>query len=269
LKKVVKVLTVIYRVSFALLGLFVAVTHTLIENKVVDWSRWIVVAGAITVGFLAFFDNVGVIFFKYKAYEREHARSEMNQPCIGALNSITTNHDVPLAKLGISVFAIRGRLELKWRVVPWWGKHLKQVFRFRLSDYPPEVPIRWTKGKGAIGECWQDGVAVVHDRRQAAASYGSRGQRPTKENYLKLPEQIRSGFTFNEFKQTVDNWGEILAMPITERGTANLIGVLSIDCLMDYYTDKTPPITTALDHGDVKLFAGTTAAVVRKDLPKA
>jgi hypothetical protein len=269
LKQLVKVVTVIYRICFALLGLFVAVTHTLIENKVVDWSRWLVVAGAIAVGILAFVDNVGRIVFKYKAYQREHARSEMNQPCIAALNSIMTAHNVPLAKLGVSVFAIRGRLELKGRVVPWWGKHLKQVFRFRLSDYPPEAPIRWTKGKGTIGECWKDGIAVLHDRRQVAASYGSTGQRPTKQDYPQLSEQIRSGFTLKEFIQTVDNWGEILAVPITEKQTARLIGVLSIDCLMDYYSATTPPIATALNFGDVRLFAASTAVLVRDDVPKA
>ena len=113
MKKVLKVLAVIYRISFALLGLFVAVANTLIQNKVADWSRWIVVAGAIAVGFLVFIDNIGVVFFKYKAYEREHARSEMLQPCIAALNSIVTKHNVPLSDLGVSVFAIRGKFGLK------------------------------------------------------------------------------------------------------------------------------------------------------------
>jgi len=263
--KISKVLAVIYRVLFAAAGLSVVVLHALIENKVVDWSRWIVVAAAIAVGALAFIDNVRVIFYKYQAYEREKARSEMHKPLIGALDFITDYHKAPLKTLGVSVFAIRRAWRFKWRIVPWWGKQLKQVFRFRVSGYPPDVAVRWTKGKGAVGACWEKGIAVIHNRREAARLYGSNGQPPTKQNYDVLPEQVRCGFTYNEFIQTIDNWGEILAMPITEDKTGRFLGVLSIDCLMSYYTTDD---TKVLDHDDVRIAAGGAAFSVAKDVPK-
>ncbi len=260
-----EVLPVIYRIVFAAAGLSVVLLHALIDNNVVHWSPWIVVAVATAVGALAFLDNIRVIFYKYQAYQREKARSEMHKPLIAALNSITEARETPLEVLGISVFAVRRGWDLRWWVVPWWAKLLKQIFRFRLSDYPPDAAVRWTKGKGAIGACWESGVPVLHDRRDAAARYGEKGRRPDKKSYRQLPEEVRSRFTHHEFIQTIDNWGEILAMPIKSEKTGRLVGVLSIDCLMRYYTR---PDMTVLAGEDIKVFAGLAASVVQGDVPR-
>ncbi len=260
-----KSLAVIYRLVFAAAGLSVVVLHTLIDNKLVHWSAWIVVAVAIAVGTLAFIDNVRVIVYNRQAYEREKARSEMHQPLIGALNSILEARKVPLDPLGISVFVIRRTWGLNWWVVPWRGKQLKQIFRFRLSNYPPEAAVRWTRGKGAIGACWENSIPVLQNRREVAARYGEKGQPPTKENYNELPEEDRSGFTRLEFIQTIDNWGEILAVPIWAENAARLIGVLSIDCLMSYYTT---PDMKVLDYDEVRVFARGAAFAVQEDASK-
>lgn len=263
--KVLKVLAVIYRVLFAAAGLSVVVLHTLIENKVVKWSPWIVVSVAIAVGTLAFIENIRVLVYKYQAYEREKARAEMHQPLVGALNSITEARKVPLEVLGIGVFAIGRAWSLKGWVVPWRGEQLKQIFRFRLSNYPPDVPVRWTKGKGAIGACWASETPVLHDRRAAAGRYGGNAQQLTKEKYKQLSEEDRSGFTRSEFIQTIESWGEILAMPIRADGTNRMIGVLSVDCLSSQYTTANMKV---LDYSDVEIIAGGAAYAVREDVAK-
>jgi len=254
----------IYRGVLVIIGASVGVLTVLIETQIVHWSPWVVASVAITLGVVTCVDNVRLLAFKFQAHERGAARSRMHQPLVGALNAVAVARGVPLDKLGISVFAIRRGIGMKWWFIPWRVERLKRVFRFRLSNYPPPSPVRWTKGKGTIGECWQTGIKAIHDRRSAAARYG-RGNHPTGDRYEGVAAIDRCGFTESEFIQTIDKYGEILAVPITEQHSGELIGVLSIDCLLSAYT---PAVVTILDGDDIEEIAGGAAFTVRDDVPR-
>jgi hypothetical protein len=256
--------TYAYRVLYALAGLVLVILQTLVVNKVVEWSPTVVVWVAIGVGAVAFIDNLRLIRFKYHAHEREAARSRMHKPLVGALNAIAEARNVPLEHLGVSVFAIRRKWRLKWYVLPWRPRRLKRIFRFRLSDYPPESAVDWTIGKGTIGKCWQLGTVVLHDRRPVAAQYG-REQPPTEQQFLQMPADDRCGFTLPEFIQTIGKYGEILAVPVAAKHTGRIIGVLSIDCLAGAYADAQ---VTVLGGDVIEEIAGGAAMVVRDDVPK-
>jgi hypothetical protein len=253
-----------YRVVFAAAGLSVVVLGALVNNKVVAWGPWVVVSIASAVGLVAFIDNLRLIYFKYQAHEREAARSRMHKPLIGALNTITEARGVPLEALGISVFAIRAKWGTLWRVIPWRVKQLRRIFRFRLSDYPPESAVKWTEGKGTIGKCWETGLPVLHDRRPVAIHHG-KGNHPAPEQFSQIPAADRCGFTHSEFVRTIDKYGEILAVPITAKHTGLLVGVLSIDCLAGAYASSE---MTVLRGDEIEEVAGGAAILVRDDVPK-
>lgn len=259
-------MTTAYRIMLALSALVIGTLQALIANKVVSWNPWVVVAVACGFGIVVFLDNVRLVKQKLQAHERHALRSRMHQPLIGALNAVTTARPVGLPALGISVFAVKRSWFLRWHLVPWRKARLKRLFRFRLSEHPAESKVDWTIGKGTIGECWKDGVPVLHDRRQVAAQYG-RGNYPADEQaFSMLTDAERCGFTRDEFVQTIDKYGEILAVPVKARHAGDLIGVLSIDCLASSYVSPTAP--SVLHGGDIEEIAGGAAWLIRDDVPK-
>jgi len=255
-----------YRVGLALSALVIGTLQALVANKVVSWPPWIVVAVASGFGLVVFLDNIRLVKRRLQAHERHAMRSRMHQPLVGALNAVTTARSVELPALGISVFAVKRSWYFKWYLIPWRKTRLKRLFRFRLSEHPAESKVDWTIGKGTIGECWRDGVPVLHDRRQVAARYG-RGSYPADDlAYSALTQSDRCGFTRDEFVQTIDKYGEILAVPINARHSGDMIGVLSVDCLASSYEGPAAP--SVLAGGDIEEIAGGAAWLIRDDVPK-
>lgn len=246
-------------------GLSVGILQALVGTKVVQWSPWVVVSVASAFGAVAFLDNIRLIRHKLQAHERHAARSRMHQPLVGALNTITDLRDVQLRELGISVFAIRTSWYLKFYFFPWRKTRLKRLFRFRLSEHPAESAVEWTKGKGTIGKCWEVRVPVLHDRRSVAAQFG-KDNRPDEATFVQLTPEQHCGFTRQEFIETIDKYGEILAVPIKAQHSGELIGVLSIDCLATAYPSPDSP--SALAGDAVETVAGSAAWLIREDVPK-
>jgi hypothetical protein len=258
-------ISIFYRVLFALAGLAVVVINALIERKIVDWNPLIAVYVASAVGAIAVADNLAQLKFKYDAQERNAARSRMHKPVISGLVSITKARPVDFEQLGVSVFGIRREWVRKYKVVPLYLERLHRSLRFRLSDYPSESPVSWTKDKGAIGECWEKGIAVRHDRRAAAAAFGDPSV-ATEAMFATLTPEQRSGFTFAEFVETIEKYGEILAVPVRAKHSGELIGILSIDCVADAYAGHGAP--TILEGDDIKVFARRAANLIRDDVGK-
>jgi hypothetical protein len=128
--------------------------------------------------------------------------------------------------------------------------------------------VTWNKGKGTIGECWRTGIGVLHDRRAVAARYGRHGRYgyPSEVQYPSLPVEARSGFTRGEFIQTIDKYGEILAVPVVkDQLSGDLIGVLSIDCLASAYAGREHPVLAGIN---IEEIAGGAAFTICGDLPK-
>jgi hypothetical protein len=149
--------------------------------------------------------------------------------------------------------------------VPWHEERLRRILRFRISDHPDESDVFWSKGKGAIGECWARGIPIPKDMRAIAAKFGNRIQ-ATEADFLALTDAERCGFTFAEFIQTIGKYGEIYAMPIRAEHTGEPIGVLSIDCVTEAYADEHAP--SILSGGDIEVFARRAARYIRDDVAK-
>lgn len=258
-------IAVAYRVFYAFAGFAAVATNVLIEKKLVNWDARIAVAIGIGVGLLAFFDNIRLIKFKFEAHERNAARSRMHKPTISALSSVTKTRQVDLERLGVSVFDFHRTWVRRYKVVPLYEQRLRRVLRFRLSDYPPESAVAWSKGKGAIGECWEKGIPILHDRRSAAAAFGDPRQ-ATEVTFASLTDEQRAGLTFEEFVTTISKYGEIFAVPIRAKHTGELMGVLSIDCSLDAYAGESAP--SILEGADIEVFAQRAALLIRDDVAK-
>lgn len=259
------VFTWAYRIIFAMAGFALVVISALIDRKVVGWAPVVGVYVAFGVGLLAFLDNLRLLRFKFQAHERGAARARMHKPLVNALDSITDCRPIRMTMLGISVFVIKRKWVLKCRFVPWYEKRLRRLLRFRLSDYPAESRVDWSIGKGTIGECWATGEPVLHDRRSTAARYG-KGHHPNEQEYAALSEEEHCSFSLPEFNQTIDKYGEILAVPIVAKHSGEQIGVLSIDCLAEAYAGESSPPILAGD--EVEVFAGRAAFYIRDDVAK-
>jgi hypothetical protein len=259
-------IAIAYRVLYAVAGFAAAATNVLIEKKLVNWDARIAVGIGVGVGLLAFVDNIRLIKFKFEAHERNAARSRMHKPTISALSAISKTRLVDLESLGVSVFDFHRSWVRRYKVIPMYEQRLRRILRFRLSDYPPESAVAWSKGKGAIGECWEKGISILHDRRSAAATFGDPRQ-ATEATFASLTDEQRVGLTYEEFVTTISKYGEIFATPIRARHSGELMGVLSIDCSLDAYAggEAAPSI---LEGADIEVFAQRAALLIRDDVAR-
>ncbi|KRD07782.1 hypothetical protein ASE48_10115 [Mycobacterium sp. Root265] len=256
-----------YRILYAFAGFALLVLNVLIEKKVVDWDPMVAVWAACGVGLVALFDNVRLIKFKYDARERNAARARLYRPMFSALVALSDIREgIHVFDLGVSVFKI-SRVWFLWcGVIPWSEKRLVRIVRLRLSDSPNESNVRWTKGKGAIGVCWQSNVAVHHDRRADAATWGKNGQYPSEAQFADLQDDQKRGMNREEFIQTIDKYGEILAVPMVTPHKGEQLGVLSVDCLATAYAG--PDSQSILQGEDIEAIAVRTARLTRDDVGK-
>jgi hypothetical protein len=255
-----------YRICYALAGAALVITQALVVNKVVHWNPWVVVGIAGGVGLLAFVDNLRLLRFKFLAAERNGARARMYRPLTAAFVSISeARGNISILKLGASVFTVEKRWTRRWKIFPWREERLGRLLRFRISDYPQESNVTWTRDKGAIGACWTTGQPVLRDRRATAARYG-RPNYPTEAQLQSMSVQEHCGMTLPEFIQTIGKYGEILAAPVVARNKGKLIGVLSIDCLADAYASPSSPSILAGD--DIEVFALRAARLLQDHVAK-
>lgn len=256
-----------FRICFAIAGLALVVVQALIVTKVVPWSGWVAVSIASGVGFVALIDNIRTASIRYRGFERNKARNRMFKPLIAALDAVTiarADEKVRLVHLGASVYIIRSFWGRRFFCVPWRKVRLHRIVRFRLSERPDESKVDWTKGKGTVGACWETPDATLHDRRQVARDYG-KGKHPTREEFARLPDEVTCKFSYDEFIQTIDRYGEILAVPIKKRG-GDPIGVVSIDCVAKAYDSPESP--SILGGDDIEEFAARAAGYISADVAK-
>ena len=70
----------------------------------------------------------------------------------------------------------------------------------------------WTKGKGVIGKCWEEARDVGANLADEWAPYAG----CSKADWDALPDEVRYGFTFEEFQRSPLAQGAIVATPIID-----------------------------------------------------
>lgn len=174
-------------------------------------SIW-VVAGVALIGSLSRVFHL--VFFG----RRDEARAHVQQALKVLVWDVHELTDIDVRTLGASAWMVQGFWPFSW---------LHRLGRERFSAVPPPSRIRWTKGKGHIGRCWETGQQVVanvkaRDSEQqsisSAAEWGA------------LPQDRRMGMSFKEYERIRRKYGTVIAMPVTDGKRGNrVVGVISLD----------------------------------------
>jgi hypothetical protein len=120
---------------------------------------------------------------------------------------------IPFTQIGFHAFLVK----------PGWRKHLVRVGRVRLPYRAESSGIRWTKGKGVIGECWRSGETIVADNTDLL----SECKRVGKLAWNSSPAESRMGLSYDECLRT-KTFGAIMAVPIVDR-KGEFRGCVSLD----------------------------------------
>jgi hypothetical protein len=151
---------------------------------------------------------------------------------------------------GVSVYRIPGH-RWPWRLLP-----LKAEFRNRFSGEPGPSHIKWTRGKGMIGLCWEEQSTQYKDLRAIIKRHAN----ITREKFdgLRRPD-VKMGLNFDEFHRIVGKYAEVRAVPISNRDRTRMIGVLAVDIPAD---KSSPGDLPRLDAADVREVTSTAARIV-------
>lgn len=134
----------------------------------------------------------------------------------GLLVDLAAITKVKITDLGVSVFSSRALI----------GERIVRVSRYRLDEAPQATRVRWTRGKGAVGQCWDTGRPVHRDWRPNLQEYSH--VELTREDFERIPEDGRDGFTYEEFRAMAAKYREVLAHPILSEA-GEMLGVISVD----------------------------------------
>lgn len=241
------------RASLAVGSGTIAVVNTLTERHILKISNGWQIGLVIGLATVAFSDNLRHAVRRFVEPGREEARIRTQKTLIALLFAISQARGVDVTYLGSSVFVLR-RAGLLRR------KTLVRRFRFRLANHPQATDVRWTKGKGTVGACWETGRAAYRYRRSVAERYGTRDLSPAE--YAQLRDNVKSGFTREEFLSMVNKYAEVLAVPI-KSDQGELIGVLSVDLTAD-----APAGPQYLSGNAVERTVGETIGLMRDDIPR-
>lgn len=214
--------------------------------------------GVTGVALVVFVDSSIRARHEYKRPAAEVARVRVRKPALGALITVAAMtkwnecdgeeglcFQRRLQDLGANVF-IAGRRRL------WRQPRLRRLERIRLTDYPQPSSVHFSQGKGVVGLCWRNARPEHVDWSPIARRWGSSDL--SGDEWAKIPEEDKYGFTRDEFVAMAGKYAEILAVPVTEPD-GTLLGCLAVDRVYDPTQDDA---TVLNDHGVIR--AVTVAA---------
>jgi hypothetical protein len=138
----------------------------------------------------------------YAGLRRADARRQNVTEALNALLvALSETEHIQIPDIACSVYLVEGHLI--------GNQELREFVRVTLGMSPSSA-VRWTKGKGVIGRCWET-EAITHVNLHRL---NERLADITEERYYTLTESARMNMSYAESRMTVGNVGEILAVPI-------------------------------------------------------
>lgn len=195
--------SLLLRVPIWLIGLAAGIVVVLAESQTPAgfWGPrddWVLAARLVLV-FVATLEPARA-FTAYLVERHARQRAELVEEVLHAnlvvLDQMTSAqlkwHDI-----GIHVWEVPGMLQ---------RRHLRKVARVRIKrEGRGGSRVRWTKGKGAIGYCWETHAGCVFD----ASDFPPRD----REHWESLSEDQKMGLSWSE-AQRVKGYGCIVVMPM-------------------------------------------------------
>jgi hypothetical protein len=151
--------------------------------------------------------------FLHKRLEFERMVSDTLR---ATLSQVVRQANLNWEQVGVNAFIVRREWPRLWR------QRLVRVARQRFVSTPPRSGTIWRRGKGVIGQCWEQGRDVVTDLRVLWKPYVGNSQAA----WDAAPPDVRMGLTFHEFHR-VNQYDAVLATPIQDE--SGFMGCVSID----------------------------------------
>lgn len=230
--------TLALKVVTAIAGLEVALDHTGRDNRTLPY----IVATVVVVSAPS---ADGYLYLRARRLDEERRllARQVSETLRIALVQIIDLTGLDWKAVGLNAFLIER--PWGWRAEP----YLRRIGRERISIHPLPSEVRWTKGKGVIGRCWELNSDVGVDLAKHFAPYRAL----TEDEWDALTTDERFGLSYLEFKRT-EHLGPVVATPIQEPD-GTIIGVVSVDG---------PPGTyTRLSSEPVREAIGAAATTVR------
>jgi hypothetical protein len=138
---------------------------------------------------------------------------------------LATHAGASWEQTGVQAFVLRGR----WR----FQRH-ERLTKFRLRAITTSG-VAWTKGKGAIGRCWETRQPVYADLDLEFEDFTDL----SKEEFDALPADSRYGLTYEDFQKVKGKYGVVAAVPMIDQRD-RYIGCVTAD--MPPGTDDQRPL---------------------------
>jgi hypothetical protein len=233
------------RILTIIVALLSAIGVSAINGFRLDWplgfwtqhQNWLIAAFVITA-----FAPIAQVFFveigerlRRKAVERERKIERF----LSAALIQAVNHGADWQNTGIQVFLLRG-----WK----WRKRHVRAAKVRIGAIPSSG-VKWTKGKGIIGKCWETRMAASADLGSHFAPF----LHSSKPRWEALSSDTRYGLSFEDFQRLGAKYGWVAAVPIID-GNDKYLGCVSVD---------TPPQAQLVNETEVLKSLTLTASVVQ------
>ncbi len=207
-----------YHVVLAILG--VASAIVLSTKDAFGWPGYALIGATWVSVFLAGVEQIRRAFREYLG-ERDYKRIQrVNEVLRAGFTDVVREAGLDWnstgIRLGLNAFFVKRR---------WWPPFRRELMRYGQARITISNPsgIRWTRGKGVIGRCWQERQDAG---RNQAADYGPYINSSETE-WTALDPAFRDRLDFDEFRR-VKHYGAVIATPITdERG--RFVGCISVD----------------------------------------
>jgi hypothetical protein len=244
--------SLVLRLLAALVALVAAAVIAVDQAGVRDVEPVVAAGAAVVAAVLAFAATTQAVVGDFRARRRASSVEDLRYAVRQLAFSIAEMSLVDVRELGLAVYVVRRDWPLPWR------KRLDRVLRERSMRRPSASRVTWRPGKGVIGRCVATGTDVAQDVGADTAPWRD----ATPEDWdLRVPDDVRSGFSYEEFLDLRGRYHVVVATPILDdRGpVTRVVGCLALDGPEGSFDD--------LAADDVRAAMAAMAPTIRALLP--
>jgi hypothetical protein len=186
------------------------------------WSErgWLAMSAVLAVAFIPSAQAVLLQVWEQRR-NREMERTRVLEELLSPLLTLAEQWGTNYKHVGGQVFVVKRDWLLR-------ETHVR-VAQARLSRKPAPA-VRWTKGKGVIGKCWETSTFQSADLLSTFDGH----EKCDAEAWGKLSQEQTFRLDFQDFKNTIAIYGYVAAYPITDRrGDNKYLGCVSFDVRCD------------------------------------
>jgi hypothetical protein len=217
----------------ALLAFAAGVILALDGADVVTAPARLLIACIVTSAALAAVATIGAAWQEWRKRRLGQRRELAELTLTTTIWAVVDQVDPPLdyRDLGIAAYALKPVWWWPWRA------RLRRVHRVRASRRPVSSDVAWRPGKGAIGACVVRGEVVAVDLAQMYADLGE----PTEEEWLRVPDDIRLGLSYEEYLNVRDKYAVVVATPVIDDSgsRSRVVGCVALDAPAGRLADLT------------------------------